>query len=275
MTVIAMTREMGTLGKDVAAGLAEALNINVVHHELVEHHVAERMKVGESAVHRFLEGRSSLWERWQIDTDRMSRYTADEVLQLAAKGNVLIRGWGAAQLLQEIPHVMCVRICAPMPKRIAEMKQRLDITDTAVVRREIERSDDAHSRTVERQFGSDWRNAENYDISLNTGYISVKLCIDQLQDLARSGDYDETEASMTALADKSLEASVRQLLDAQAPDTPFGSGLNVSVSNGEVTIDGVVSETRNLGDVTERIAELEGVKRVDNKVYTITVRSGV
>ena len=275
MTVIAMTREMGTLGKDVAAGLAEALGITVVHHELVEHHVAARMQVGESAVHRFLEGRSSLWERWQIDADRMSRYTADEVLQLAAKGNVLIRGWGAAQLLQEIPHVMCVRICAPMPKRIAEMKQRLDIADTAVVSREIERSDDAHSRTVERQFGSDWRNAENYDISLNTGCISVKLCIDQLQDLARSGDYDETETSMTVLADKSLEASVRQLLDAQAPDTPFGSGLNVSVSHGEVTIDGVVSETRNLGDVTERIAALEGVKRVDNKVYAITMRSGV
>lgn len=42
-----------------------------------------------------------------------------------------------------------------MPKRIAEMKQRLDIADTAVVRREIERSDDAHCRTVERQFDSD------------------------------------------------------------------------------------------------------------------------
>ncbi len=35
MTVIAMTREMGTLGKDVAAGLAKALDIEVVHHELV------------------------------------------------------------------------------------------------------------------------------------------------------------------------------------------------------------------------------------------------
>ena len=46
MTVIAMTREMGTLGKDVAAGLADVLGITVVHHELVEHHIAERMDVG-------------------------------------------------------------------------------------------------------------------------------------------------------------------------------------------------------------------------------------
>ena len=41
MTVVAMTREMGSLGKDVASGLAERLNLTVVHHELVERHLAE------------------------------------------------------------------------------------------------------------------------------------------------------------------------------------------------------------------------------------------
>ena len=56
MTVIAMTREMGTLGKDVAAGVAERLGIQVVHHELVERQLAERLQTTESAVHRFLEG---------------------------------------------------------------------------------------------------------------------------------------------------------------------------------------------------------------------------
>ena len=33
MAVIAMTREIGTLGKDVAAGLAERLGLDVIHHE--------------------------------------------------------------------------------------------------------------------------------------------------------------------------------------------------------------------------------------------------
>ena len=95
MAVIAMTREMATLGKDVAAGLAERLNLNIVHHELVEHDIAERAGLGESEVHRFLEGKASLFERWKIDRKRLSRYTAQEILELAVKGNVLIRGWGA------------------------------------------------------------------------------------------------------------------------------------------------------------------------------------
>ena len=105
MAVIAMTREMGSLGKDVAAGLADQMGLTVVHHELVEHHLAERLGVQESAVHRYLEGEASLLERWKIDKQKLSRYTAEEILELARKGNVVIRGWGATGVLDTSP--MC------------------------------------------------------------------------------------------------------------------------------------------------------------------------
>jgi hypothetical protein len=42
MTVIAMTREMGTRGSEVATGVAERLGLSVIHHEIVEHDIAER-----------------------------------------------------------------------------------------------------------------------------------------------------------------------------------------------------------------------------------------
>ena len=117
MAVIAMTREMATLGKDVSAGLAERLDLMIVHHELVEHDIAALSGMRESEVHRFLEGEASLIERWRVDRKKLSHYTAQEVLELAAKGNVLIRGWGATYLLRSVPHVVCVRICAPLPFR--------------------------------------------------------------------------------------------------------------------------------------------------------------
>ena len=91
MAIIAMTREMATLGRDVASGLAERLGLTVVHHELVAHDIAERSGMRESEVQRFLEGGASLLQRWRIDRARMSRYTAEEILELAVKGNVLIR----------------------------------------------------------------------------------------------------------------------------------------------------------------------------------------
>lgn len=275
MTVIAMPREMGTLGKDVAAGLAEALDIEVVHQELVEHHVAERLQLGESTVHRFLEGSASLWERWKIDSDRMSRYTADEILDLANKGNVLIRGWGAVQLLRDVSHVLCVRVCAPMSYRVSVMMERLGLSDERSMRLEIERNDNAHSRTIQRQFNTDWRDPENYDIVVNTRFASVPTCVSLIEQLAGSSVYQETEASRVSLVDKIVEAEVRKILDSFITDTPYGSGINVSVSNGKVTLSGVVSGSGGINGAIGRIENIEGVVAIEDNVAFVPVNSGV
>ena len=133
MTVIAMTREMGTRGSEVAAGVAERLGLSIIHHEIVEHDIAERTGMAEGAVHRILEGEASIVERWRLDRKRMSRCTAQEILELAAKGNVLIRGWGATYLLRTIPQALCVRICARMPFREKILMRRRDLKEPAVV----------------------------------------------------------------------------------------------------------------------------------------------
>ena len=275
MSVIAMTREMGSLGKDVALGLAKELDLEIVHHELVERHVAERMSLGESAVHRFLEGRPSMMERWKVSEKRLSRYTAEEVLELAAKGNVIIRGWGAAQLLGDISHVVCVRVCAPMSKRVAEMKQRLGIDDEDTVRAEIQLNDNAHSRVIQRQFGGNWENPSNYDIVFNTGRISVNDCIAQLHLLAQSTAYRETEASRQKLADKLVQARVQSVLDTDIPDLPYGSGLSADVASGAVTLSGILGASRELAPTLEKIRNVKGVTSLENKVMIVRQSYGV
>ena len=61
MAVIAMTREMATRGSEVAAGLADRLGLAIIHHEIVEHDIAERTGMPESEVHRFSRARHLCW----------------------------------------------------------------------------------------------------------------------------------------------------------------------------------------------------------------------
>lgn len=269
MPVFAMTREMGTRGKDVATGLAEALGLEIVHHELVERHIAERLNLGESAVHRFLEGRGSVLERWRIDRKKLSRYSAEEVLELAMKGNVLIRGWGAAQLLSDVTHAICVRVCAPMERRIDEMAARLGIKDRLLVEREIERNDAAHERTVQRQFAQDWRDPLVYDIVLNTGRMPIDACIAQLQSLATHSAYQETPKSVARLKGKLVEARVRTLLDSEVINLPYGSGLHVSVDSGVVTVSGVVTGMAVHRPALDMISKIDGVTGVVDEVVVV------
>ena len=88
------------------------MGLTVVHHELVEHKLAERLGVHESAVHRYLEGGASLLERWKIDKQKLSRFTAEEIIELAKKGNVVIRGWGA-KVGSGTCRMCCASGCAP------------------------------------------------------------------------------------------------------------------------------------------------------------------
>ena len=44
MPLSAMNREMGSLGKDVALGLEEALGMKIRHHEIIDH-LASRVRM--------------------------------------------------------------------------------------------------------------------------------------------------------------------------------------------------------------------------------------
>ena len=266
MTVIAMTREMGSLGKDVALGLSVEMGLAVVHHELVERELAGRMHLRESEVHRFLEGSAGLFERWKIDQSKLSSYTAAEILQIARKGNVLIRGWGATQLLHDVPHVIRVRVCAPMSVRVQRMLKRMNITDPDVARREIERSDAAHTRVMQQFFDTDWRDPVNYHIVLNTGALPVEACIDQVRLLTQNEMFVPSEASRAVIDDKILETSIRTSLDESERAGLHGRSFDIKVHEGKVVLSGAVASQGQIDAAHELIGGVDGVMEIQNEL---------
>jgi hypothetical protein len=112
MTVIAMTREIGSLGNEVATRVAKRLGLEIVRSEVAAGNVARRLRVAESSVTRYLDGSASLLERWQIDRRKLFHYASEEILGLAQRGNVLIKDWGAATTLRDLPQV-AIRPAAP------------------------------------------------------------------------------------------------------------------------------------------------------------------
>src|ERR1700704_6542913 len=145
MALVAITREMGSLGKDVAAALAEELGVPLVYHEIIDH-LADRMRVRKSHVIRLLDGRAGLLERLTADKTSLAIFSADEIYDLALQGKgAVIRGWGATHLLREVPHAVCVRVCAPLALRQRRMMDRLDTDDDRIVSAEIHNNDEAHT----------------------------------------------------------------------------------------------------------------------------------
>ena len=202
---------MGTLGKEVAQQVARSLNAEVIHHELVEMLPKGSERRGSSEVIRHLEGTAvNGKETWKTVNGSGGFLTTVEVLELAATGNVIIRGWGAAPLLREIPHVLTVRVRAPMDFRVQEMEKRLDVPQDKA-RREIERSDAAHYNVFSRFFSNNWRDPENYDIVLDTGRLPINLCSSILLEASRSEAFKDSIESRRDWTTDSLKLALPML----------------------------------------------------------------
>jgi cytidylate kinase len=268
MAVIAMTREMGTLGKDVVAGLAERLGLEVIQHGLVERNIAETSGLPENKVHRFLEGEASLLERWRMDRRRMRCCTAQEIFELAAKGNVLIRGWGSVYLLRSVAHVLSVRVCAPMEFREAVLMQRLGLKDRAAARREIERDDSAHNGAMQGMFGIDWTDPAHYTIVLNTARIPVSECVDCIVRLVQSPAFAQTEDSKAELMNQLISARVRSALERHF-GSDAGALIETEVKAGQVMLTGQMVDAHYIAEAVRLVRSVEGVTGVKSHIVPI------
>jgi cytidylate kinase len=263
-----MTREIGTRGKDVAAGLAEQLGLSLIHHGLVEHNIAENAGLPENEVHRFLEGEASLLERWRMDRGRMRCCTAQEIFELAAKGNVLIRGWGSVYLLRSVPHAFSVRVCAPMEFREALLMQRLGLKNRAAARREIERDDAAHNGAMRRMFGIDWTDPAHYTIVLNTARVPVRECVDCIVRLVQSPAFAETEESKAELTNQLISARVRSTLERHFGGDA-GALIKTEVKAGQVILTGHMVDAHYIAEAVRLVRAVDGVTGVESRIVPI------
>jgi cytidylate kinase len=272
MTVIAMTREIGSLGTDVADGLANRLGLKIIHSEIAANNIAERLGVEERALLRYIDGSASFFERWLINRKKLSRYTSEEILGLAQQGNVLIRGWGAATLLRDMPQVISVRVCAPMSFRVQVMMRRLGVKDTDAVRSEIERYDAAHLRAMRASFDVEREDALLYHIVLNTERVSVDSCVKAVCQLAEDPKCQDQVTTRSVLADKLLEAKINATLIEHVNIATAPTGISVSAANGRVTLGGLTSNGGLRARAEKLTQTIAGVRHIDNRIVSIPSR---
>jgi cytidylate kinase len=263
MTVIALTQEMGSLAKDVAERVAKDLGLEVMRHEVADA-VSSRMHVPTSLIHRLREGKLGTIERLRADRASMAVYMTEELLDVAARGDVVLRGWGATCVLRQVPHVVCVRVTRSFEKRVAWLQQQLGSDDIGFVEEEIRRSDRAHAARMNAQFGVTWGDPLLYDIVLNTDRVSVESCAEQIAALSRRPEFAETEASRAMLENLAVEARVRAAL--RADEATRDVDVTVASDRGRVVLSGMVLDADELPAAERVAAAVPGVAAVENRL---------
>jgi len=265
MPLIAMNREIGSLGKDVATGLEQALGMKIRHHEIIDH-LANRARLRKSHVISFLEGKQGLLERLRTDEVSLRILTADEIMSLAESGEpVILRGWGATALLKEVPHAVRVCVSASRRTRVRRMMERLNTDDEEKVEHIVDQNDESARAVMRRHFHSEPRDINEYDMGFNTDRVSVERCVDEVVKMVKSPEFSETSASRAQLANVALAHHVRAAL--RMHHSTEHCSVRVTADAGLVQLYGTVDYVEQSEACSDIAKGIKGVRVIENHLH--------
>jgi cytidylate kinase len=192
---IALSREVGARGTTIAQAVGERLGWPVYDHELLEQ-IAREQNLRVSLLESVDERRSSWIEDCvegfsnipAVTSNAYVRYLTETVFSLAAHGECVIVGRGAAQLLPAASTVR-VRVVAPIEQRIAWMVRERHLAHHEAAR-QVAAVETERARFVRDHFQKNPTDLHQYDLIVNSGRFSVEACadlvIDALKKLSRN-----------------------------------------------------------------------------------------
>ena len=192
INLVTLSREPGSGGRLMAAGIAEKLHFDLFHQEVI-HAMAKSAQVSTKMLESVDEKGLSMIEDWVASAVHKRHLWPDEYLQHLLKvigtigkhGRAVIVGRGANFVLPVNKHLR-VRVIAPTEFR-AEQVAREHKLSRDEARRRVLKTESERQAFVRKYFHADIADPKNYDIVLNTGKIQIEEGVEAVCSLLKRG----------------------------------------------------------------------------------------
>jgi cytidylate kinase len=266
MAIITISRQLASLGDETANELAKLLDFRFVDKLSLE----ERIKsygVAGSKFEKYDERKPTFFAAFSQDRDDYLHFLKTAMLAEAGEGNCVFIGRGAFSFFKGVPGVLSVSLIAPMDVRIERVKSYFHCDDKRA-RQIIEQSDHDRSGFHRYFFDVKWEDPANYHLTLNMGRLHPALAAKIIKDLKDGTIGPEAEAkSSRALADMALgQELTHHILYERGLPIHF---LEATVSNGEVTLYGVVNAQTQVDSVIAAARGFPGVTRAFSEIQVV------
>ena len=266
MAIITISREMGTGAYAVAKELAKKLKYTLVDRAKIEE-LAPAYGLTQEILERVDEKPPSY--RTAEDRLQAAHLATMELILLdsAKKGNVILYGRGAQDLIKGLKNVLKVRFIAPFEDRVEKFAER-EWIDPDLARDLIRKSDHQLGGFIHFYFDRNWSDPLAYDLIFNTKKFSHSAMIECI--IAASKDprlKAGEEESMELLEDCILAKRVEVELLKSAVERALR--LRISASNGVVSLSGHVQSEGEIEEAMRIASSVVGVSDVESDLDVV------
>ena len=173
MTIITISRQLGSLGTTLGRQVASRLGYRLVHRELINQ--AARLAGAPDMALATIDELGLLGIEPDEAQQRAYLQAVQTVIEnLAQEGNVIIVGRAGQAILQNYPDVLHLRVVAPLETRIQRIVKIHDISPQAA-RAQIEGSDRYRSNYLQNFYNIRGDDPTRYHLIINTGHMDLEI----------------------------------------------------------------------------------------------------
>jgi cytidylate kinase len=264
MPVITISRQLGSLGTEIARQLSNDLQCNYLDKESLEMTFGEH-GIPKESVERYDEKKPGFWDIFKTDKARYLHFMKEAIFSFAHKGNCVILGRGGQVVLGGIPGVLNVRVVAPAKNRIERIMKRFEC-DERHAEKIILHNDHERAGFHKFFFDCNWEDAGLYDLVINTGFFSVETAAELIENAVSTAEFKAVqEDSLRQLTDLSLAHEVKTyIVYKEKVSVQF---LEVEAHQGVVSVGGIVADEDDVERSGRIIASIPGVTEVKNEIF--------
>ncbi len=204
MAIITISRGSYYRGKEVAEKLAQKLGYQCISREILLE-ASEEYNIPEIKLIRAIQDAPSILERFTRQKEKYVAFIRAALLKHVQKDNVVYHGLFGHFFLQDIPHVLKVRIVGDLEARVADEVKREGISADKA-REIILRDDEERRKWALYLYGADSWDATLYDLVIHLKTITVDDAVSLISHVLELPGFQTTPQSQEAI-DSLVEAA--------------------------------------------------------------------
>jgi len=197
MSIITISRGSYNRGKEVAEKLAQKLGYKCISREILLE-ASEEYNIPEIKLIRAIQDAPSLLDRLIHKKEKYITFIRTALLKHIQNDNVVYHGLFGHFFLQNIPHVLKVRIVGDLQDRVEDEVKREGISADKA-REIITRDDDERRKWAFYLYGADSWDATLYDLVIHLKAISVDDAVKLICYIREFPDFQTTPESQQAI----------------------------------------------------------------------------
>ena len=260
MAIITISRQIGSLGNEIAKSAAEKLGYEHIEKSQISD-VLLKYGFPASEVDKYDEKRPSLWQTLSTQKNIFRYLIKAAVYDLTAKGNVVILGRGAQVILKDIPQALHVRVIAPYAVRLNRVMEQLGCEEKHA-RRTIHQNDRDSSGYISTYFDADWDDNHLYDLVINTRTLSMNNGVEMITQAVGADEIKKGLQADEKLIDLALtHRGMAVLLDVDGVEI-----TNLDVKKGVAFLSGLTRSLEAKEECEHAVLNIKGIAEVNNQI---------